>query len=107
MKKILTALLLITLASTSQAARTDSEKNKLCSVVKELAEVTMDSRLSGVDIVKAMEIANNAGSGERALVREITIKAYSSPNYKTDEYKASAIKDFGTEYYLDCIKHAK
>lgn len=107
MNKLIAVLLLTGLASTSQAARTDSEKSELCRVVKELAEVTMDSRLSGVDITKAMEIANNAGSGERQLLREIVIKAYSSPSYKTDEYKASAIKDFGTEYYLDCVKYAK
>lgn len=107
MNKLIAVLLLTGLASTSQAARTDSEKSELCRVVKELAEVTMDNRLSGVDVVESMRIANSASSDERALVREIVIKAYSSPNYKTDEYKESAIKDFGTEYYLDCIKHAK
>lgn len=102
MKKIILAALLVTTASTSQAA-TDHET---CVGVSELAETVMSARLSGVRITDAMEVAQGAGA-MKSLMTEIVSNAYKTYGYKTDEYQASTIKDFGATYYLDCMKHSK
>ncbi len=102
MKKIFAAILLMAVVSTSQAA-TD---HKTCAGISELAEQIMKNRLDGVRITDAMGLANNAGE-MKSLVTEIVSNAYKSYGYKTEEYKDSAIKDFGATYYLDCMKHSK
>lgn len=102
MKKIILAVLLVTAATTSQAA-TD---HKTCVGVSELAEQVMKSRLNGVKITDAMEVANGAGA-MKSLMTEIVSNAYKTYGYKTDEHQDSTIKDFGATYYLDCMKHAK
>lgn len=107
MKKIFLVAILMLAANTSQAAMTASEKDDFCIAVKGLAEATMKNRLSGVDVADSMRVANNSSSGTRTLAREMTIKAYSSYGYKTDEYRESAIKDFGAEYYIECMTYAK
>lgn len=80
--------------------------HETCVSVSELAETVMSSRLNGVKIVDAMEVANGAGA-MKSLMTEIVSNAYKTYGYKTDEYKESTVKDFGATYYLDCMKHSK
>lgn len=108
MKKIITALALsVAMISPSMAAMTPTEKDDFCDAVKGLAEATMKNRLSGVDVADQMKAANNLSGSSRILAREMVVKAYSGYGYKTDEYKKSAVTDFGATYYLDCMRHSK
>ena len=91
----------------AMAAMTAAEKDDFCDAVKGLAEATMKNRLSGVDVADQMRAANNLSGGSRTLAREMVVKAYSGYGYKTDEYKESAVKDFGADYYIECMTYAK
>lgn len=90
------------IAASNSQALTHSERHGLCSKIKTIAETVMTSRQSGLDIVRTMDIL-----GDDPLLIEMATRAYSSPRYSTDEYKRETIQEFGTEYYLDCIKNAK
>lgn len=103
MKKIITALALSVAMISPSMAATDHDT---CVGVSELAEQVMKSRLNGVKITDAMEVANGAGA-MKSLMTEIVSNAYKTYGYKTDEYQDSTIKDFGATYYLDCMKHSK
>ena len=98
MKKILAAILLMMAASTSQA-ETDHET---CTHISDLAEKVMEARLNDVKITHMMEVASESGPIEQ-IMSDMVIIAYESYGYKTDDYKLSAIRDFGAEYYIDCI----
>lgn len=99
MKKILAAILLMMAASTSQA-ETDHET---CTHISDLAEKVMEARLNDVKITHMMEVASESGPIEQ-IMSDMVIIAYESYGYKTDDYKSSAIRDFGAQYYIDCIK---
>lgn len=102
MKKLLTGSLLLALSIPSYA---DVDADSFCESIMEAAEVTMRSRQTGVSAVEAIELANNATGSIRDMLREMIVKAYSSPRYSTDEYRESAADDFATDYYIECIKH--
>ncbi len=101
MKNIFLAVLMITAASTSQAA-TQNEKEQYCIDIKEKASLIMQSRLLGANVVRMMRIAGN----DPVLIA-MTNDAYSSFGYSTDEYKQKAIQEFSAKYYIDCMKKAK
>ncbi len=100
MKKIILAVLLMTAASTSQAA-TDHET---CVAVQGIAKAVMKNRQTGVGIDSVMGIANNAGK-LKPLITDIVITAYDSPKFSTSDYQEEAITEFGNSYYIDCIKN--
>jgi acid phosphatase family membrane protein YuiD len=102
MKKLLTGLLLSAALISPAMAVTKED----CADVSGLAESIMSARLAGISIVDSMGIANTSGDMEE-LVTEMVKNAYSEYAYKTEEYKESAIKDFGAKYYLDCLGYIK
>lgn len=104
MKKILLGFGLLAMASCTNAASPDSGKDDFCKSVMEAAEVTMRGRLTGVSAIDAIELANKATGDINDMLRGMIIDAYSSYNYSTDEYKSSAINEFATKYYIDCIR---
>lgn len=101
MKKLLTGALLLALSIPSYA---DADVYSFCEAVMEAAEATMRGHLSGVSPVEAIELANQAPVEIQTQLREMIVRAYSSPRYSTDEYKISAINEFAADYYIDCIK---
>lgn len=101
MRKIMTGLLLSVLSIPSYA---DVDTDSFCESIMEAAEVTMRSRQTGISAVEAIELANNATGSMKTMLREMVVKAYSSPRYSTDEYRKSAADDFATEYYINCIR---
>lgn len=103
MKKIVAALLLITVANASQAAIDE----KTCLVVKEIAEATMSARQTGVDVVDMINLANETGGKLGTLSKALAIDAYKMPSYSTKEFKDREIAEFGTRHYLNCIKNIK
>lgn len=99
MKKVIAAILLMAVASTSQA----ETKHETCTHISDLAEKVMEARLNDVKITHMMEVASESGPIEQ-IMSDMVIIAYESYGYKTDDYKSSAIRDFGAQYYIDCIK---
>lgn len=105
MNKLLLAFILVVASISTNAATATDESDSFCESIMEAAEVTMRSRQTGVSAVEAIELANNATGSIRDMLREMIVKAYSSPRYSTDEYRKSAADDFATDYYIECIKH--
>ena len=99
MKKVIAAILLMAVASTSQA----ETKHETCTHISNLAEKVMEARLNGVKITHMMQVASESGPIEQ-IMTDMVVIAYQSYSYKTDDYKLSAIRDFGAQYYIDCIK---
>lgn len=69
----------------------------------DVAETTMNARQSGVGIFEALEGANKGGPLKDLLI-EMVENAYSIPYYPTEKEQENAIREFGIEYYLFCIK---
>lgn len=103
MKNIVLAVLLMGAAGTTQAA----VDNKTCTIVKELSEATMGARQAGVDIEKALEVADKSGGNLGALSRKIVLDAYSFPAFSTSEYRQKEVREFGLRHYLNCLKQVK
>ena len=92
--------------SGANAAKTNSVKNDFCESVMEAAAATMRGHLAGVSPVEAIELADKTPNNIKVILREMIVRAYSSPRYSTNEYKLSAINEFAADYYIDCIKHS-
>ncbi|WP_201555790.1 hypothetical protein [Psychrobacter sp. 72-O-c] len=99
MKKVLLGLALSLGITTPSLA---ADKAEFCVDVKGLAEIIMESRLVGVDVVNLMKVAGE-DKMQQAMVRD----AFSKPSYQTPEHQADATREFGAKYYLDCLKRAK
>lgn len=101
MKKILTAVLLITLASTSHA-RIFKES---CFIIRQLAEDTMEARQTGVDKDKALAFSDGKRSEIDEWHRKLVLEAYSLPVNQnlTPEMQRKEIVEFAGRHYIDCL----
>lgn len=104
MKRILTGLFVLTLASTSQAfIDPPTDKHEFCGEMLGMAESLMSSRQAEVSIIRSMEIANSSETyGD--ILREMVKDAYSQPSYNTKDYQKKSVRDFGVKYYLQCLE---
>lgn len=97
----LIAVLALTVAMINPAMA--ATKHETCTHISDLAEKVMEARLNDVKITHMMEVASDSGPIEQ-IMSDMVIIAYEPYGYKTDDYKSSAIRDFGAQYYIDCIK---
>jgi hypothetical protein len=90
----------ILLAWTAVSAE-ENQKDDLCATYAELAETIMRSHQSGVSLSQVFEVM---GSDSDPLVRELVIKAYDKPRYRTDQAKNRAISDYRDFVHVECLK---
>jgi len=69
-----------------------------CTYAAQVARAIMETRQSGVSIIKSMEIAKDSEA-----VKAMVLMAYEKPRFSSDRYQAEAASDFETEIYLICV----
>ncbi len=96
--------------ATEQPKPNNKIDSSICKSVLTLAENTMSNRQNEVPIAKSLEIAEGISDGTAAndavseVSKQIVIDAYKQPYFSTDEYKQTAIREFGSQQYLACVK---
>lgn len=87
----------------------DASKKQICDSVTSVSETAMKARLNGVPIQTALEALDSTNNGSDAAVKinkmytAIVTDAYRQPNFSTDKYKETAIREFALTNYLACI----
>lgn len=99
MKSLFIGMVILLSLSGQSYAGFAQEKDLYCTHRLKFAEVTMRSRQIGVDI---NDIWDNQ---QTEFTSKMTIDAYSSPVYLTEEYQEKAIANFAVKYYIDCIRN--
>ena len=99
MRRLVIGMITFVIISSQSYAGFAQEKDLYCTHRLKFAEVTMRSRQVGVDI---NDIWDNK---QTEFTSKITIDAYSSPVYLTEEYQEKAIANFAVKYYIDCIRN--
>jgi hypothetical protein len=92
----LTAFILAALLSTPVMA------SDRCTMVAELAEVTMELRQQNTPITELLKHPNTS-----EFSRDIAILAYKQPLGKTDTQKRSAVVEFGLVFLEVCLNAEK
>ena len=83
----------------------DTDKSAMCNAISEMSEEVMNARLRGVpiqDALGAMDKLNTDNSYKDAL-KGVVIQAYKKPDYRTDEMKERASREFALKQYLLCV----
>ncbi len=103
MRRPALALTALIISAPAYAATTD----ELCSVVGKGAALTMEACLRGapIDRVLAALEKTDAAPALRASMRTMILAAYETPAYTTEEVKARVIREFGTEWQVECLSH--
>ena len=97
MKKLL--LTVATLLAVTSTAQADTEE---CTFISESAELIMQLRQSNAPISGVLEAVK-----EVELLVELVIKAYETPRYNSEEYKADAVTDFSNLAMVTCLQSLK
>ncbi len=74
---------------------------EVCSLNAELAEVIMRARQAGVPMSQIMDAFGGDGN---QIARAMTLAAYDSFRYHTENSKRRAVEDFRDEWYLKCVR---
>lgn len=101
MKKLLFLAAFISCAGgiSTAASATQSENDKICSKIYEIAKTTMVARQAGVAMPTMIKTANND-----AYVRKIVIAAYDKPKFSSQSYVDNEVSEFADFWYSDCVK---
>lgn len=95
MKKLLTALTLLSLSFTATA----EDEKMTCKQVSELAGVIMTARQTGVPMVEVFEKADGF-----KVIEDVIILAYKTPKFSVKENQQEQINEFKNEFFLNCVK---
>ena len=81
------------------------EARKLCASASQLAKSIMTARQNNVPMAKAMELPDMTENEQaRTIAHAMVIAAYEKPRFSTQEFIDTAITDFESAMYLQCIK---
>lgn len=80
------------------------EWEEMCDSLATAAGTTMDARQAGVPATKLFELADSFDEEVRGLLRDIILKAYDTPRFKTEEYRQEAITEFQNQTLVGCLK---
>ncbi|WP_292758311.1 hypothetical protein [Methylophaga sp. UBA2689] len=87
------------------AEASQEEKDALCNNINVFAGSAMAARQNGVTLAQAIStIKNQEDEDVKELLRTITMDAYESPAYQSDEHKNREIVEFQNEWYMICLK---
>jgi hypothetical protein len=92
--------------SVAQAEENTSDElrrvsDELCASYASLAESMMEAHQSGVSLSEALAVTDT-----HKVVRNIVVKAYDSPRYRTDGAKLRAVEKFRDSIHVRCLKEA-
>ena len=86
----------------------DDAANKTCANMAKIAELTMEKRQQGADMVAMMAVIDSMDhEGWKKVSREILIEAYKEPEHMTEKYKERAVRTFKNMTYSSCLEAAK
>ena len=86
----------------------DDVANKTCGNMAKIAELTMEKRQQGADMVAMMAVIDSMDhEGWKKVSREILIEAYKEPEHMTEKYKERAVRTFKNMTYSSCLEAAK
>ena len=78
-----------------------------CMAISQTAERIMAYRQTDGNTIGPMfsfiVAATNLGE-YKELTKRIVIDAFKEPSYGSDKYKAKAISEFSSEYFIDCLE---
>lgn len=76
-----------------------------CKGISELAETMMQLRQTGVPMSRVHDlITKDFDPVLQEIATTMLQLAYEKPRYSSVEYKKRAITDFGSEWFLQCLK---
>lgn len=82
----------------------ENAKSTTCDSVSEFAESVMKARLRGIPIQDALGAIDESDMSAvyKSTFKGVIIQAYKQPDYRTDEVKERAIREFALKQYLAC-----
>lgn len=88
-------------------ADADMEKTKseTCSAISDMSENIMKARLNGVPIQKSLATIDGISADKvyKDAFKDVVIQAYKQPDYRTDEVRERAVREFALKQYLACV----
>lgn len=92
-----------------QASAQSDRVLTLCGEIETAAAAAMEARQEGVPISTLMKayLDLSGNEAQASLSKQIVIKAYEEPLWRTQESKERAITEYGNDAYLECIKKFK
>lgn len=97
MKKLLTALAILSASFTAQA---EESKGISCKEISEFAGSIMQIRQQGTPMA---DVYDRAGGSK--VIESLIIPAYEVPKFNTAEYKQREVNKFKNEFFLVCVKN--
>ncbi|MGM8939569.1 hypothetical protein ACS8E2_12835 [Psychrobacter glaciei] len=82
----------------------ETAKSTTCDSVSEFSESVMKARLRGIPIQDALGAIDESDMSAvyKSTFKGVIIQAYKQPDYRTDEVKERAIREFALKQYLAC-----
>jgi hypothetical protein len=87
------------IAATAALMMTAAHADPVCVALGEYSRTVMDARQTGVALSKIMEIVK----GDDIHTR-IVLDAYEQPRFQTEEFRRTAIQDFGNKWETVCYR---
>ena len=98
-KKLTLAVSLAATLLMTTTATLAEEGEDVCTSVSRIAGMIMENRQEGVPLVDMMRIAE-----DNQMLRILTLEAYNTPRYNSQEHKDLAIEDFTNGVALACYE---
>lgn len=104
--RLIACLVLFAALPLGAGALTTAERNELCAMIGELAEVTMRARQGGVPMSQLMGILGNSDAPQEvaSLVNSMVVMAYEQPRYRTAAVQADTVSDFRDRFEVMCFQ---
>jgi hypothetical protein len=87
------------IAATAALMMTAAQADPVCVALGEYSRTVMDARQTGVALSKIMEIVKGD-----AIHTRIVLDAYEQPRFQTEEFRQTAIQDFGNKWETVCYR---
>lgn len=104
MKKLIFCLTLLASPAFAETETDTVLTDQYCESVGRLAKVTMGLRQQGVSLSAQMKVVAGAKGNVKQIMQLVTLDAYDTPRWITDERKARAVEDFQIEWEVECYR---
>ena len=108
MKKIVRAFLGILLLSMFFGCQPAKAASTIpCDEIASLAEAIMAARQAGVPMREMYKAADAHGDDSeffKSMVKSLVKQSFTVPRYSTEGFKKTAITDFGSTVFMECIR---
>jgi hypothetical protein len=87
------------IAATTALMMTTAHADEVCANLGEYARTVMESRQLGVPLSKVMAVVKDAD-----IPKKIALDAYEQPRFQSEEFRQTAIEDFGNKWETLCYR---